>query len=159
MKEFDALRAKNYSYLKDNNDEDKITKGTKTCFIKRKLKSQDYRNYLEVSEIERKTNHLEKNKINVDSLKDQKEFIKNNKLILKTQQIFKSERHNVFTGEISKIASSSNGNKKIQLIDLVETYAYGMNKGLICKKEEIICNNIIKQYKKILTLIILQKKT
>ena len=89
MKEFDALRAKHYSYLKDNNDEDKITKGTKTCVIKRKLKSEDYRNYLEVSEIERKTNLLEKNKINVNSLKDQKEFIKNNKLILKHNKYLK----------------------------------------------------------------------
>ena len=29
--------------------------------------------------------------------KTHKELTKNNKLILKTQQIFKSERHNVFT--------------------------------------------------------------
>ena len=29
---------------------------------------------------------------------------KNNKLILKTQQIFRSEEHNVFTEEINKIA-------------------------------------------------------
>ena len=35
--------------------------------------------------------HLEKNKNDVDSLK---KFIKNNKLILKTEQRFKSERHN-----------------------------------------------------------------
>ena len=39
-------------------------------------------------------NHLEKDRIDVDSLD---EFIKNNKLILKTQQRFKSERHNIFT--------------------------------------------------------------
>ena len=50
-------------------------------------------------------NHLEKNKVNVDSLKeDQKEFIKDNKLILKSQQRFKSQKHNVFTEEINKIA-------------------------------------------------------
>ena len=36
--------------------------------------------------------------------KNKKEFIKNNKQILKTQQKFKSERHNVFTEEIHKIA-------------------------------------------------------
>ena len=37
----------------------------------------------------------------VDSLKkDQKEFIKNNKLILKTQQRFRSEKRNVFTEKI-----------------------------------------------------------
>ena len=45
--------------------------------------------------------------IDVDSLKeDQKEFVKNNKLILKTQQSFKIERHNVFTEEINKMALS-----------------------------------------------------
>ena len=40
MKEFVGLRAKTYSYLKDNNDEDKKAKGTKKCIIKRKF--QDY---------------------------------------------------------------------------------------------------------------------
>ena len=49
-------------------------------------------------EYENKINHLEKNKIDVDSIReDQKEFIKNNKIILKTQQRFRSEKHNVFT--------------------------------------------------------------
>ena len=72
---------------------------------KRKLKFEYFKNCLEVAEIENKINHLEKNEIDVDSFKeDQKEFIKNNKLILKTQQIFKSERHIVFTEEINKIA-------------------------------------------------------
>ena len=33
-------------------------------------------------------------------------------LVLKTQQIFKSERHNVFTEEINKITLSSNDDKK-----------------------------------------------
>ena len=36
------------------------------------------------------------------------EFIKNNKSILKTQQRFKSERHNIFTEEIDKTDLSSN---------------------------------------------------
>ena len=35
-----------------------------------------------------------------------KQFIRNNKSILKTQQRFKSERHNVFIEEINKIALS-----------------------------------------------------
>ena len=50
--------------------------------------------------------HLEKKKkTDVDSLKkDHKGFIKNNKLILKTQQKVKSERHNVFTEKIVNIA-------------------------------------------------------
>ena len=38
-----------------------------------------------------------------------------------------------------------------------KAYAYG-KKGSKRKKEEIKCDNIIKQYKKQLTLIILQKK-
>ena len=54
--------------------------------MKRKLKFHDYKNCLEASQIENKINHLEKNKIDVDSAEDQKEFIKNNKLILKTQK-------------------------------------------------------------------------
>ena len=37
--------------------------------------------------------------------------------------------------------------KKIQSIDSIESYAYGTSKDLVSKKEEIKCNNIIKQYK------------
>ena len=37
----------------------------------------------------------------------------------------------------------------MQSIDSIETYAYGMSKDLICTKEKIKCNNIIKQYKNI----------
>ena len=88
MKEFVGLRAKAYSYLKDNNDEDKKAKGTIKCVIKRKLKFQDYKNCLKAAQVENKINHLEKNKIDVDSLK---EFIKINKLVLKIQQRFKNE--------------------------------------------------------------------
>ena len=76
----------------------------------------------------------------MDSLKKvQKEFIKNNKLILKTQQRFKSERKNVLTEEINKVALSSNDDKRIQAIDPIET-----RKNLVSKNEEIECNNIIK---------------
>ena len=39
---------------------------------------------------------------------DQKRFLKNNKIIVKTQQGFKSERHNAFTEVITKIALRSN---------------------------------------------------
>ena len=38
MKEFGGLRAKLYSYLKYNNDENKKTKNTKKCLIKKTLK-------------------------------------------------------------------------------------------------------------------------
>ena len=46
-----------------------------------------------------------------------KNFYKSNKLILKTQQRFKSERHNVFIEDINKIDLSSNVDKIIQSID------------------------------------------
>ena len=48
---------------------------------------------------------------------DQKDFVKNKKLILKTQQRFKSERNNVFTEEINKIGLSSNDDKRMPSID------------------------------------------
>ena len=35
----------------------------------------------------------------------------------------------------------------MQSINSIETYAYRINKDLVCWKEEIKCNNIIKQYK------------
>ena len=98
------LKAKTYSYLKKEGSEDKKTKSTKKCVKKRKSKFQNYKNCLEATQLENKKNYLEKNKIGIDNLrKDHKEFIKSNKLILKTQQIFKSERYNGFTEEINKI--------------------------------------------------------
>ena len=39
--------------------------------------------------------------------------LKNNKIVSKSQQRFKSEKHNVFTKEINKIALTSNDDKKI----------------------------------------------
>ena len=62
----------------------------------------------------------------------------------KTQKRFKSERRNVFIEEINMIALSSNDDNRIQSIDSIETYAYGTNKDLICKKDKIKRNNIIK---------------
>ena len=112
MKECVGLRAKIYSYLKDNNEEDKKAKGTIMCVIKIKLKFQDYKNCLEGAKIKNKINHLEKTKVMSIILKTIiKEFIKNNKSILKTQ--FRSEKHNIFTEEINKIALSSNDDKRM----------------------------------------------
>ena len=69
--------------------------------------------------------------VDVDSLKgDQLEFVKNNKLILKTQKKIKIQG-NVFTEEINKISSSLNDDKRMQSVDLIETYAYGTSKDLI----------------------------
>ena len=60
MIKFVGLRPKTYSYLIDNGSEDKKAKGTKKCFMKRKLKFEKYKNCLEVIHIENKINHLKK---------------------------------------------------------------------------------------------------
>ena len=158
-KESFGLREKTYSYLKDNNNEDKKDAGTKKCVIKRKLRFQDYKDCSEAAQIERKINYLRKKRIGVDSLKeDQKEVVKNDKLIFKTQQRFKSERQNVFTEEINKIALSSNDDKRKQPIDLVEWYTYWTSKDLVSDKEEIKCNNIVKQYKNMVNFDVVVKE-
>ena len=88
IKEVVRLRAKTYSCLKDNNKEGKKAKDTKKCVIKRKPKFEDYKNCLEATQTENKINHLEKSKIRVDNLKeDHKEFMKNDKLLLKITKI------------------------------------------------------------------------
>ena len=66
MTKFVGLRAKTYSYLVDDGSEDKIAKGTKKCVIKGKLKFE-HDNCLEATQLENKINHLEKNKIGIDS--------------------------------------------------------------------------------------------
>ena len=95
-------------------------------------------------------NYLDKKEINADCLKeDQRKFVEKNKLILKTQQIFKSERLNVFTQEVNKTGLGLNNNKRTQSVDSIETYAHGMSKDLICKKEKIKRICIIKRYKNV----------
>ena len=47
-------------------------------------------------------------------LKDFKDCLFNDKIILKSQQRFKRDHHNVYTGQINKIALSSNEDKQLQ---------------------------------------------
>ena len=63
--------------------------------------------------------------------------------------MFKSEKNNVFTEEINKVALSSNDDKRMKSIDSIETYLYVMSKDIVGEKEEIKCNNIIKRYKNV----------
>ena len=51
MTEFVALRPKTYSYLMDDDNTDKKTKGTNKCVIKRILKFNDYKNCLLYDEL------------------------------------------------------------------------------------------------------------
>ena len=84
----------------------------------------------------------------MDSLRKRQYIIpKKHKLILKTLQRFNSERQNVFTKEINKIALSPNDNKRTHLIDSIETYAYQTSKYLVTKKGDIKFNKIEKQCK------------
>ena len=74
------LRAKTYSYLKENNKEDikkqqQQQQKTKNCVIKRDHNLKDYNNHFRASQIENIINYLEKKEIDVDCLK--KKFIKN----------------------------------------------------------------------------------
>ena len=84
---------------------------------------------MEATQLENKMNYLEKNKIDTESIKES--IKKNNKSLLKIPQRFKSEMQNVFTEEINKTALSSNDDKRMQSIDLIETYAYGTSKDLV----------------------------
>ena len=64
-----------------------------------------------------------------------KDSLLNNKTILKSQLIFKSDHHNVYTKEVSKIALSSNDDKRLQTFDRVITYPYGTNAFKVCESE------------------------
>ena len=105
-----GLHPKTSSYLKDSNDECKKAKCTKKCILKRKLKFKDCKNCLKTSQIVNIVNYVEKKRINVDGLKEDKKFHEK-EVIIKSQQRFKSRRY-VFTGEINKITLSSNHDKK-----------------------------------------------
>ena len=82
--EFVTLRPKTYSYLTNDGKEDKKTKGTKKCMIKRMIKFNDYKSCL---------------------LKD--------KVILKSQQRFIGKKHDVYTEDINKIALRNDDDKRI----------------------------------------------
>ena len=106
MKEFIGLRPKCYSYLMDDEKVHKKAKGTKKCVIKRCLKLNDYF-----------------------------ECLKEKKKVLRSQQVFKSDEHNVYTEEINKIALSYNGDKRLIAYDGITTYPYGIGAGILCKQE------------------------
>ena len=65
MIEFVGLRVKTYSYLIDDDSEDKKAKGSKKYVIKIKTKFENYKNCLEATELENKINYLEKNKTDI----------------------------------------------------------------------------------------------
>ena len=106
MIEFVAPGPKTYSYLTEDHNDVKKTKGTKKCVIKRILKFNDY-----------------------------KDCLFENKIILKSQQRFASEARCVYTKEINKIALSNNDDKKLQTLDQITIYPYGTNAFKVCENE------------------------
>ena len=68
-------------------------------------------------------------------------FIKRKQLYLLKDDgsVDKNKRHKkkVFTEKINKIALSSNDDKIMQLIDSIETFAYGTSKDLVRKNGAI----------------------
>ena len=55
--------------------------------------------------------------------------------ILKSQERFKSEAHNVYTKDINNIALKSNDDKRLQTFDRITLYSYGKNAEKVCKTE------------------------
>ena len=72
-----------------------------------------------------------------------KDCLLNNKILLKSQQSFKSDYHNVYTEEINKIALSSNDDKRLQTSDRIKTYPYGTNAFKVCESEMLKCKRLI----------------
>ena len=94
MKEFVALRAKMYSY-KDDKNELKKCKGIKKCVIKREIKFEDYKRCL------------------FEGIS-----------IYKSQLLFRSDKHDIKTLEVNKLALNSQDDKRIS-IDGIASYAMG----------------------------------
>ena len=71
----------------------------------------------------------------------------NDKIILKSQQVFRHNHHNVHTVEINKTALSSNDDKRLQTFDRVTTYPYGTNAIKVCESEMMIVRDFfVKNY-------------
>ena len=70
---------------------------------------------------------------NILKFSDYKDCLLNNEIILKSQQRFKSERHNLYTEDVNKIALSSNDDKRLQTYDRTSSYPYGKSAGKVCK--------------------------
>ena len=57
-------------------------------------------------------------------LENYKDCLFNNETILKSQQRFKSDYHNVYTKQINKIALSNNDDKRLETYDKMTTNPY-----------------------------------
>ena len=59
----------------------------------------------------------------------------NDKVLLKSQQRFKSDYDNEYTEQINEIALSSNHDKRLQTFDRITSHPYGTNAFKACENE------------------------
>ena len=64
-----------------------------------------------------------------------KDSLFNDKIILKSQQRFKSDHHKVYTEEVNRTVLSSNDDKRLQTFYKVTTYPYRRNAFKVCESE------------------------
>ena len=72
-----------------------------------------------------------------------KDCLLNDRVILKLQQRFKSDYHDVYTEEVNKIALRSNDDKRLQIFDRIKTYPYRTNAFKVCESEMLKCKRLI----------------
>ena len=82
--------------MTDNDKIDKKAKGTKKCVIKKMIKFDDY-----------------------------KKCLLNDEVLLKSQQRFISNKHDVYTEDVNKIAFSNDDDKRIVSSNKITSYPYG----------------------------------
>ena len=66
--------------------------------------------------------------------KNHKDCLFNNKTVYRSQERYKNYYHEVYTGEVNKIALSSNDDKRLQTSDKVTTYPYGTSERMMINK-------------------------
>ena len=96
MTEFIALRPKLYSYKVLNGAESKKCKGIKKCVVKKTLTFEDYKSCL----------------FNPDT-------------IYRSQLMFRSMKHDIFTIEVNEVALNRDDDKRISKKDGISTFVRG----------------------------------
>ena len=79
----------------------------------------------------------------------------NNKTILKNNKD-KSDHHEVYTEENNKIVLSSNGYKRLQTFEGIETYPHRANPYIVCKSQMMISRYFLLKNTQIVRFILKQ---
>ena len=96
MTEFVVLRPTLHSYKKLDGVEDKKCKGIKKCIVKKTITFEDYKNCLFNSSME-----------------------------YRSQLMFRSMKHDIFTIEVNKVTLNRDDNKRISKKDWISTFVRG----------------------------------